>query len=41
MQKAYVLAAYTVPAADTVRGVISNAFWDETDEELLQDLQNR
>ncbi|KAH7945675.1 hypothetical protein HPB49_013753 [Dermacentor silvarum] len=39
--KAYGLAAYIVPAADTVRGVISNAFWDETEEELLQDLQAR
>lgn len=39
--KAYVIAAYIAPAADTVRGVISNAFWDETEEELLQDLQAR
>ncbi|KAH7946341.1 hypothetical protein HPB49_023371 [Dermacentor silvarum] len=39
--KAYGVAAYIVPAADTVRGVISNAFWDETEEELLQDLQAR
>ncbi|KAH7959596.1 hypothetical protein HPB49_012269 [Dermacentor silvarum] len=39
--KAYRVAAYIVPAADTVRGVISNAFWDETVEELLQDLQAR
>ncbi|KAH7933498.1 hypothetical protein HPB49_013228 [Dermacentor silvarum] len=39
--KAYRVAAYIVPAADTVRGVISNAFWDETEEELLQDLQAR
>ncbi|KAH7939399.1 hypothetical protein HPB52_011948 [Rhipicephalus sanguineus] len=28
--KAYVIAAYIAPAAETVRGVISNAFWDET-----------
>ncbi|KAH7937066.1 hypothetical protein HPB49_007735 [Dermacentor silvarum] len=39
--KAYEVAAYIVPAADTVRGVISNAFWDETGEELLQDVQAR
>ncbi|KAH7965801.1 hypothetical protein HPB49_011236 [Dermacentor silvarum] len=39
--KAYGVAAYIVPAADTLRGVISNAFWDETEEELLQDLQAR
>ncbi|KAL1434715.1 hypothetical protein MTO96_011416 [Rhipicephalus appendiculatus] len=39
--KAYVVAAYIAPAADTVRGVISNAFWDETEEELLQELQAR
>ncbi|KAH7948981.1 hypothetical protein HPB49_003844 [Dermacentor silvarum] len=39
--KAYGMAAYIVPAADTVRSVISNAFWDETEEELLQDLQAR
>ncbi|KAH7932757.1 hypothetical protein HPB49_002271 [Dermacentor silvarum] len=39
--KAYGVAAYIVPAADTVRGVISNAFWDETEEELLQDLKAR
>ncbi|KAH7960085.1 hypothetical protein HPB49_016901 [Dermacentor silvarum] len=39
--KAYGVAAYIVPAADTERGVISNAFWDETEEELLQDLQAR
>lgn len=28
--KAYVVAAYMVPAADTARGMISNAFRDET-----------
>ncbi|KAH7932858.1 hypothetical protein HPB49_003877 [Dermacentor silvarum] len=39
--KVYGVAAYIVPAADTVRGVIPNAFWDETEEELLQDLQAR
>ncbi|KAH7939829.1 hypothetical protein HPB52_018007 [Rhipicephalus sanguineus] len=39
--KAYVVAAYIAPAAETVRGVISNAFWDETEEELLQELQAR
>ncbi|KAL1475062.1 hypothetical protein MTO96_037558 [Rhipicephalus appendiculatus] len=39
--KAYVVAAYIAPAADTVRGVISNAFWDETEEELVQELQAR
>ncbi|KAH6946268.1 hypothetical protein HPB50_012560 [Hyalomma asiaticum] len=39
--KAYVIAAYIAPAADTVRGMISNAFWDETEEGLLQDLQAR
>ncbi|KAH7959329.1 hypothetical protein HPB49_010329 [Dermacentor silvarum] len=38
--KACGVAAYIVPAADTVRGVMSNAFWDET-EDLLQDLQAR
>ncbi|KAH7974728.1 hypothetical protein HPB49_018831 [Dermacentor silvarum] len=39
--KACWVAAYIVPAAGTVRGMISNAFWDETEEELLQDLQAR
>ncbi|KAH7965255.1 hypothetical protein HPB49_005414 [Dermacentor silvarum] len=39
--KAYGVAAYIVPAADRVRGMISNAFGDETEEELLQHLQAR
>ncbi|KAH7955185.1 hypothetical protein HPB49_025322 [Dermacentor silvarum] len=39
--KSYGVAAYIVPAADTVSGVISNAFWDKTEEELLQDQQAR
>ncbi|KAH7947310.1 hypothetical protein HPB52_010028 [Rhipicephalus sanguineus] len=39
--KAYVIAAYIASAAETVRGVISNAFWDETEEELLQEVQAR
>ncbi|KAL3203867.1 hypothetical protein MRX96_041659 [Rhipicephalus microplus] len=39
--KAYVVTAYIAMAGDTARGMISNAVWDETEEELLQELQTR
>ncbi|KAH7967769.1 hypothetical protein HPB52_002241 [Rhipicephalus sanguineus] len=35
------IAAYIAPPPSAVRGVISQAYWEETSEQMLQDLQTR
>ncbi|KAL1445641.1 hypothetical protein MTO96_044902 [Rhipicephalus appendiculatus] len=37
----YPVAAYIKPPSAAVRGVISQAYWEETSEQPLQDLQTR
>ncbi|KAH8019484.1 hypothetical protein MRX96_019623 [Rhipicephalus microplus] len=37
----YPVAAYTAPPHAAVRGVISQAYWEETPEQMLKDLQTR
>ncbi|KAH7981961.1 hypothetical protein HPB52_002259 [Rhipicephalus sanguineus] len=37
----YPVAAYIAPLPSAVRGVISQAYWEETSEQMLQDLQTR
>ncbi|KAL1418151.1 hypothetical protein MTO96_026167 [Rhipicephalus appendiculatus] len=37
----YPVAAYIAPPPAAVRGVISQAYWEETPEQMLQDLQTR
>ncbi|KAH7956538.1 hypothetical protein HPB52_010243 [Rhipicephalus sanguineus] len=37
----YPVAAYIAPPPSAVRGVISQAYWEETSQQMLQDLQTR